>query len=124
VKLDAIGIVSKDLKESVKFYRLLGLDFPDSDEDHLEAVIQTGLRVMLDSEQMMKKLNPEWVKPAGQGIVLAFLCGSPQDVDQMFRKITSSGFKGNKEPWDAFWGQRYASVFDPDGNSVDLFAPL
>jgi uncharacterized glyoxalase superfamily protein PhnB len=27
-------------------------------------------------------------------------------------------------PWDAFWGQRYATVLDPDGNSVDLFAAL
>ena len=27
-------------------------------------------------------------------------------------------------PWDAFWGQRYAQVKDPDGNVVDLFAPL
>jgi uncharacterized glyoxalase superfamily protein PhnB len=23
---------------------------------------------------------------------------------------------------DAFWGQRYATVLDPDGNPVDLFA--
>jgi uncharacterized glyoxalase superfamily protein PhnB len=28
------------------------------------------------------------------------------------------------EPWDAFWGQRYAVVHDPDGNGVDLFCPL
>ncbi|MFL6036949.1 MAG: glyoxalase, partial [Gaiellaceae bacterium] len=28
------------------------------------------------------------------------------------------------EPFDAFWGQRYATVVDPDGNAVDLFAPL
>ena len=27
-------------------------------------------------------------------------------------------------PWDAFWGQRYAIVTDPDGNHVELFAPL
>lgn len=27
-------------------------------------------------------------------------------------------------PSDAFWGQRYATVHDPDGNPIDLFAPL
>ena len=26
------------------------------------------------------------------------------------------------EPFDAFWGQRYAQVKDPDGNPVDIFA--
>jgi uncharacterized glyoxalase superfamily protein PhnB len=31
---------------------------------------------------------------------------------------------GLKAPWDAFWGQRYAFLQDPDGNRVDLFAPL
>jgi uncharacterized glyoxalase superfamily protein PhnB len=29
-----------------------------------------------------------------------------------------------RSPFDAFWGQRYATVLDPDGNTVDLFAPL
>ena len=38
--------------------------------------------------------------------------------------LVAAGYQGGKEPWDAFWGQRYAQVFDPDGNSVDLFAPL
>jgi uncharacterized glyoxalase superfamily protein PhnB len=28
------------------------------------------------------------------------------------------------EPWDAFWGQRYATAKDPDGNHVDLFASI
>jgi catechol 2,3-dioxygenase-like lactoylglutathione lyase family enzyme len=124
VKLDAIGIVSADMKESIRFYRLLGLDFPDSGEDHLEATTPSGLRVMLDAEELIKQIYPDWVKPVSQGMMLAFLCESPQRVDETFAKITSSGFKANKAPWDAFWGQRYASVRDPDGNSVDLFAPL
>ena len=124
MKLDAIGIVSRDMKESVRFYRLLGLDFPDSDEDHIEAPASDGLRVMLDSEELMKQIYPGWVRPVGQGIMLAFRCASPKNVDDVFRKVVAAGFKAKKEPWDAFWGQRYASVVDPDGNSVDLFAPL
>ncbi|MEC4019520.1 VOC family protein, partial [Streptomyces sp. H27-D2] len=36
----------------------------------------------------------------------------------------AAGYTGHKQPWDAFWGQRYASVQDPDGNTVDLFAAL
>ena len=33
-------------------------------------------------------------------------------------------FAGKKAPWDAFWGQRYACVLDPDGNQIDLFAQI
>jgi uncharacterized glyoxalase superfamily protein PhnB len=55
---------------------------------------------------------------------LAFLCDSPADVDSTYAEILAAGYEGKAPPWDAFWGQRYASVLDPDGNQVDLFAPL
>lgn len=124
MKLDAIGIVSKDLKKSVKFYELLGFKFSALSDDHLEATTESGLRIMLDTEELAKKLNPNWIKPVGQKMGLAFLCDSPQKVDDTFQMMTQAGFQAAKEPWDAFWGQRYASIIDPDGNSVDLFAPL
>jgi uncharacterized glyoxalase superfamily protein PhnB len=124
-KLDAIGIVCADIAMSMRFYRLLGLDFPDSAEDHIETTAPNGMRVMLDKLELIKQLNPEWVPPVGQRIGLAFRCDSPKDVDATFAKIVQAGFKSKDvAPYDAFWGQRYATVFDPDGNGVDLFAEL
>jgi len=125
-RLDAIGVISADLAKSVKFYRLLGLDFPDpKDEDHLEATTVNGLRVMLDKLELMKQLDTEWVAPVGRRMGLAFRCDSPKDVDATFSRIVQAGFRSkDTAPYDAFWGQRYASVFDPDGNVVDLFADL
>lgn len=38
--------------------------------------------------------------------------------------MTAAGFVGHLPPWDAFWGQRYAVLRDPDLNSVDVFAAL
>ena len=38
--------------------------------------------------------------------------------------LTDAGFQGEKEPWDAFWGQRYAQLLDPDGVPADLYAAL
>ena len=124
--LDAIGIVSRDLHESIRFYRLLGLDFPvdPAGEDHLEAKTASGLRVMLDALELVRKLVPDYETPRGQRMGLAFHCGSPQGVDATCAHILSAGFDGKTTPWDAFWGQRYAQVIDPDGNVVDLFAPL
>ena len=40
----------------------------------------------------------------------------------MYRTLMAAGVESHKEPWDAFWGQRYAVVKDPDGNHIDLFA--
>jgi uncharacterized glyoxalase superfamily protein PhnB len=45
-------------------------------------------------------------------------------VDETYARVVAAGFTGEKEPYDAFWGQRYANVADPDGNVVDLFAAL
>ncbi len=124
--LDAIGIVVTDVPRALRFYRLLGLDFPEpeSGQDHLEAVTAHGVRVMLDAEALVKGFMDDWVEPRGQRVGLAFRCASPAEVDSVFRTIVEAGFRAAKEPWDAFWGQRYAQVYDPDGNRVDLFAPL
>lgn len=124
--LDAIGIVAADITNAIKFYSFLGLDFSacEKTDSHVEATTKSGLRVMIDSEALMKELNPQWIKPEGQRMTLAFLCQSPDEVNKTYEKIIQSGYRGAKEPWDAFWGQRYASVIDPDGNTVDIFAPL
>jgi uncharacterized glyoxalase superfamily protein PhnB len=122
--LDAIGIVSKDLGASVRFYRLLGVVFPEPDGDHVEAMLPNGLRLMLDDLTLMKKLDPEWTEPAGHRMGLAFLCASPAEVDAVHTKLIAAGHPSKTAPWDAFWGQRYAQAVDPDGNIVDLFAAL
>jgi len=125
MQLDAIGIVVTDLQRAVTFYRLLGLDLPDSGtEDHVEATTASGVRVMLDAETLIKRLSDDWVEPRGQRLAMGFKCASPADVDARYQAIVDAGFDGGKAPWDAFWGQRYAQVRDADGNKVDLFAEL
>jgi catechol 2,3-dioxygenase-like lactoylglutathione lyase family enzyme len=126
-RADAIGLVCADLAASLDFYRRVGLPIPaDAEpEGHVEAHLPGGFRVMFDSVEVIKSFDPEWEQPAGRGRVsLAFLCGSPGEVDTTYADLVGAGYRGHKEPWDAFWGQRYAQVLDPDGNSVDLFAPL
>jgi uncharacterized glyoxalase superfamily protein PhnB len=122
--LNAIGIVSKDLSASIRFYRLLGVKFPEPDGDHVEAVLPNGLRLMLDTLKLIKELDKEWTEPKGHRMGLAFECASPAEVDTVHAKLTAAGHRSKTAPWDAFWGQRYAQVEDPDGNVVDLFAAL
>lgn len=126
MKLDAIGIVSGSLIQSRKFYNLLGLEFQSAgSEQHWEAVTDGGLRVMLDDEKLIKQLNPSWEKPKTSGITLCFQQNSASKVDEVYGNLVVTGLgKTVKEPFDAFWGQRYATIQDPDGNQIDLFAEL
>ncbi len=119
-----MGIVVRDMAAALRFYRLLGLDIPlgaDS-ESHVEYKTQGGFRIAWDTLELIQSLYEDWSEPSGHRTVLAFKCESPTEVDALFQQITQEGYRSHKEPWDAFWGQRYAVVIDPDGNLVDLFA--
>ena len=57
-------------------------------------------------------------------VALALECTSPAEVDEVYERVVAAGFRGEKEPWDAFWDQRYAQLRSPDGVPVDLYATL
>jgi uncharacterized glyoxalase superfamily protein PhnB len=127
--LDVIGLIVADLARSAAFYERLGLSFPeDLDPEghgHVETTIRGGVRFTLDTEESIRSFDPDWATPTdGHRTTIAFLCGSPEDVDRVYAQLVEAGAPSYKPPWDAFWGQRYAQVKDPDGNVVDLFAPI
>ncbi|WP_103528691.1 VOC family protein [Streptomyces sp. SM12] len=125
-RIDFIGLVTSDLAASLAFYRRLGVDVPEGSDDapHVEAVLPGGLRMAWDTAEMIRSFQPDLQPGSGGGLVPAFLCDSPAEVDAVYAELTAAGHPGETEPFDAPWGQRYAVVEDPDGNTVDLFAPL
>ena len=126
-RFEAYGIVVSDMPRALAFYRRLGLDFAEGaeNEDHVEAQLPGGLRYMIDTESVIKSFDPEWQRPsAGETSGGAFRCDSPDEVDRVYAELLEAGASPHKEPWDAFWGQRYAQLKDPDGIVIDLFAPL
>jgi uncharacterized glyoxalase superfamily protein PhnB len=122
-QLDAIGIVSSDLERTRAFYRVLGIEFAEGG-DHVEATMPNGLRLMVDTEDVIRSFRPDWSRETGNQLALAFACSTVVEVDELYARVVAAGFTGEKEPWDAFWGYRYAQLSDPDGVPVDLFAPL
>jgi catechol 2,3-dioxygenase-like lactoylglutathione lyase family enzyme len=125
VRLNVIEIVVADMARSLAFYRRLGLDVPAAanSEPHVEAVLPGGLKIAWDTEATIRSFDPSWQRGTGHGMSLAFALDTPAEVDELYADLVAMGNKGHKEPWDAFWGMRYAIVHDPDGNGVDLFSP-
>jgi uncharacterized glyoxalase superfamily protein PhnB len=125
--LNLIGLITADLGASLAFYRRLGLDIPaDAEkESHVEVTLPGGIRLAWDTADLIRSIDPSWSEPqGGHRISLAFRCPDAAGVDEVYADLVRAGYDGHMAPWDAFWGQRYAVVHDPDGNSVDLFAPL
>jgi catechol 2,3-dioxygenase-like lactoylglutathione lyase family enzyme len=126
MKIDAVSVTSRNLKKSVEFYSLLGFTFAEfgAEEKHVEPMQKAGeARLMIDAADLIESITG--VAPvAPNHSSFAIVCDSPANVDAVVKKIQDSGFVVKKQPWDAFWGQRYAIVQDPDGYLVDLFAAL
>lgn len=124
---NAIGTPVADMAKSLAFYRALGLDVPEGadGEPHVEIPLTTGVKLMLDTHETIKSFAPDWTPEARGGKAsLAFECAAAGDVDAVYARLTEAGYEGYLKPFDAFWGQRYAVVHDPDGNGVDLYAAL
>jgi len=127
ISLHTVGITVKDLGKSLSFYRILGLAIPDGqdNEHHVEFTSGSGYSIGFIPESTMLQTDPNWKAPVGNNrISLQFACSSPSQVDETYQKLVTAGYQSFKEPWDAFWGQRFAQVLDPDGNNIGLFAEL
>ncbi|MEU6202077.1 VOC family protein [Micromonospora musae] len=126
-RFDLIGMATTDMARTLDFYRRLGLDIPPGAETqpHVEVTLPGGIRLAWDDAEMVRSFDPDWTPPTGSPRhSLAFRCADPAEVDRWYAELTEAGYEGHLKPWDAFWGQRYAVLHDPDGNGVDLFAPL
>ncbi len=125
-RFEAIGIVVSDMGRALAFYSRLGTRVPRRRRvgGPCRGFV-AGVRIMLDTEETIRSFDPDWKPPTeGHRSAIAFRCDSPAEVDATYVTLLDSGGTSLKEPWDAFWGMRYAEVKDPDGNVVDLFADL
>lgn len=121
---EAIGIVVSNMPKSIAFYELFGLKFTGyGDEgDHFEAKLPSGMLLMLDTESLVKQIHPDLEFGQGGRMSLAYAVETPAKVDELFKTVIENGGSVEREPFDAFWGQRYATVKDPDGNCVSIYA--
>ena len=129
IRLDQINLIVGSVGASRAFYSRLGLDFGDAhdpvwSDHHVSALHGDGapIDVDLDSQAFADKWNHGW--PGGPGAVLGFKVDSRREVDDLVAELAADGVPVQQEPYDAFWGARYAVVSDPDGNGVGIMSPM
>ena len=118
-----MAVSATDLARSAAFYELLGFSFPPIEDDAMHLEAPGPVRLMIDTAAMLEELNGEAPRP-GTASGFALLAGSPAEVDDAVERVTGARHTVVHPPFDAPWGQRYATVADPDGYRVDLFCPL
>lgn len=129
--LDAVNLVARDMEVTLAFYRLLGVDIPegsvwrtDSGAHHVDLAMPGGMSLDVDSVALAQSYNAGWRRPeGGGGAVLGFRVPTREDVDRRYASLREAGYTGLQEPYDTFWGSRYAIVEDPDGREVGIMSP-
>ena len=129
VRLDQLNLVVRDVQACRTFYARLGVDFEDEQDpvwaDHHVSGSHTDripLDVDLDSTSFVHKWDQGW--PGGPGLVIGFKVDRREEVDELVAALAADGVPVQQEPFDAFWGARYAVVSDPDGNGVGIMSPV
>jgi uncharacterized glyoxalase superfamily protein PhnB len=91
---------------------------------HAEIDLGSGVHLALSTPEVTRMYDAGWrepqVPPAG---ALQFQLTSRDAVDALFAELVDAGYHGHLPPVDAFWGNRYAEVDDPDGNIVGFHSP-
>jgi uncharacterized glyoxalase superfamily protein PhnB len=132
IEFSGLNLVARDVTETVKFYRRLGFSIPDekiwrteSGPHHTEGAELGGtLEIEVDSHALASQYNAGYgADPESCSTVIGFRLATRQAVDDLYAELVGAGYRARQQPYDAFWGARYAIVADPDGRDVGLMSP-
>ena len=129
--LDQINLIVGDVRASADFYRRLGVEFRESEGSgweppfHANGELKNDFEVDLDAPRFAQVWNRAWVGRTDLvgKVVIGFSLPTREKVDELYAEITQAGYRGLAQPYDAFWGARYAIVEDPNGIAIGLMSP-
>jgi uncharacterized glyoxalase superfamily protein PhnB len=111
-------LVVRDIKKSMDFYnKALGFEIEHQSKDENGEPEHVSMRfgesiIMFCQEGAWGTIKKS---PATQNILMPInmylYC---KDADALYKQALANGAKSMVEPSDAFWGDRFCSVLDPD----------
>ena len=133
-ELEQLNFVTRDIDATVAFYRRLGVPVADSGDDwppgsgarHVEIAMGNGMSLELDNVASASTWHAGVRAPGAEAhgtVVFGFALPTREAVDETYAELVGAGAVGRQEPYDAFWGARYAIVTDPDGHDIGLMSP-
>lgn len=113
-----VNLVVSDIDASRSFYERLGVRMnelpewpPGSGARHVEAEQAASGEIHFDLDNpQMARIWHEGVRadPSIGGPVLSFSFPSRQAVEERYADLVAAGYASRQEPYDTFWGSRYA----------------
>ena len=126
MKLTYTRIITEDVPALTTFYeQVLGsqADYaPETRDDYVQIATPAGATLAICSHRSVERYAPGMTEPCvNQSVILDV---QVEDVDREHRRLQSVVTDWVLAPTDQPWGNRSALLRDPDGNIINLFAPI
>jgi uncharacterized glyoxalase superfamily protein PhnB len=112
--LSAITLATHDMAAAVRFYRMVGFEMLYGGETANFTSFRAGDGYLNLIAQPADKQWSWW------GRVIFY----ESDVDALYERLVTAGFRPSAPPRDAEWGERFFHVTDPDGHEISFACPL
>lgn len=119
IRMEGLTLAVTDVKRSVAFYKkMLGLKIEiDSAPDFALVRVGAGASIGLLAN---RHAVPKGTKPPTKAQRAAIHVElSTDDLDGLYKRLTSRGLKFTEPPHDEAW-ERSASAYDPDGYTIEF----
>jgi catechol 2,3-dioxygenase-like lactoylglutathione lyase family enzyme len=94
IKLQTVGIIVKDMANTLHFYRTLGLAIPEGmdKEFNVDYEAPNGVTLGFLAEAAARQADPKFVTPVGQSMNLQFMVDSPAKVHNDYNQLLAAGY--------------------------------
>lgn len=121
--LGQVNLIVTDLERAKEFWTLLGWSSVPRTEHAAVIAFPSGMTLVLHEPPFARRWDPVFAGPAAGSTVIDLHVPSRDAVDEAHDRVVAAGFASSVEPWDTFFGSRYAIVCDHDGHRVGLKSP-
>jgi catechol 2,3-dioxygenase-like lactoylglutathione lyase family enzyme len=121
--LAQVNLIVTDLERATQFWDVLGWQTVPRHPHAAVISFPSGISLVLHEPPFARRWDPAYVGPAAGSTVIDVNLPSRDAVDEAHARTVMAGFVSSVEPWDTFFGVRYAIVADQDGHRVGLKSP-
>lgn len=123
MRIDAINLFVKDIKNMVEFYRDVMLMETKWDGESAAEFNVNGIRLNLQERKELEELTGAqfgYPKGLNGSFTITVDCDTFEEVDDEFERVVELGAMPIMEPKTMDWGQRTSCIADPEGNLIEI----
>jgi catechol 2,3-dioxygenase-like lactoylglutathione lyase family enzyme len=121
--LAPVNLIVTDLARAKEFWSVLGWPSTPRHPNAALLTFPSGINLVLHEPAFARHWDPAYAGADPGSTVVDLDLPSREAVGDAHARIVAAGYTSSVEPWDTFFGARYAIVCDQDGHRIGLKSP-